>query len=756
MKEVNIFESVKNSIYLHHLRDNMKYLNIQYLKTFLFRTKIRCTLFPENRFRMLSIFHYLVTLLLIFIALNWNYFHEVDISAYFTTVWSMFGSILALLITIHFFYIQNFSNYVPLAFIFDANRDKKPYVIIGIIWASTLWFLFLWANHYLILKSCPDNFLLPISIFIESLVVWLVFYFFHVTNQNLSPSWILENIERYFLWIIHIVKRNEKFLLDYAKSTGVTEGFEHKSKFDSDVGMGAIVTWWYRLETLFDGAQKLVWNKEYTLSRDYLRTIGKCFWYLIDAHGKIAIKANFEYFGTYETEIDKWINRYFERVESSILMEIKSDSVYGILEGFNIYENSIKKLIDINYSTSIPSNENPLLERAILRYLRFFDKILELNNEEWIFQWKEGATSLYKVFVPKKIGLNYIDSIFDKLDLVVAWEISRKKSIEIYKSYSQFILLLIANNPDKYTPVNLNELIRKHLKFIIEMNKIMDTSWFTNKLVQDIWTWLSINLPIILNILANENESNKKELSYLSRIEETIMTVQSIFINWADNWIEFDNFLSLFVRDIWWLLSRSLNLNISVDESLFDATLKLISSIISKWDIKLLSSFYVNKFILDVLCWIGLYWLDSGNPNLFTKSLEIFDKLLLKIYSNEFWRNLNWLEYYCYWLLFAQWRSLNEISTWMITQLVIVLEQRFRKQTWDLEEQYVEYIRQEMIVLINNIKDLFEDDWFRWIPDEETLSKVYLANNFPDFIIKERLEQLMLLILGKCWFLIKR
>lgn len=284
----------------------------------------------------------------------------------------------------------------------------------------------------------------------------------------------------------------------------------------------------------------------------------------------------------------------------------------------------------------------------------------------------------------------------------------------------------------------------------------MDTGWFTNKLVQDIWLWLTTNLPVILNILVNENESSKKWLAYLSRIEETLMTMQSIFINWVDNWIEFDNFLSLFVRDIWWLLSGSLALKISVDESLFDATLKLISSIISKWDTKLLSSFYVNKFILDVLCWIGIYWLDSGNPNLFTKSLEIFDKLLLKVYSNEFWRNLNWLEYYCYWLLFVQWRSLNEISTRMITQLILVLEQRFRKQTWDLEEQYVEYVRQEMIVLINNIKDLFEDDWFRWIPDEETLSKVYLANNFPDFITNEKLEELMLLILGKCWFLIKR
>ncbi|EKD44390.1 MAG: hypothetical protein ACD_71C00154G0007 [uncultured bacterium (gcode 4)] len=721
----------------------------------MFHLRVRSIGIFQNRFRLLSFIQVIITIVLFWMAIKSNFFHGIDASAYFTTVWSMFGSILALLITIHFFYIQNFSNYVPLAFVFHANTNWTSYLIIGTIWTFTLVFLFLWGNIGAYLNSCPDYYIFPLSVLAESLVVWLVFYFFHITSQNLSPAWITNLVEKFFLKTLNFVKKNELLLENYGKLQGVTEDFQRISKFYS--WMWPIEICWVNLETLCDAVQMLMSRKEYSLSTGYLAVISKCFWYLLDAHWKITTVPNLEYFLTQESGIDKRLDRLFEKVENIVFLNIRGNDTYGILESMSLLKQITIKTSEVQYSWRMWFSENPVFERVLLRHTWLFDKLLKEWNEEWLFQWKENSFAYLKIIISKKIALWYVESILEKLDLFVFWEISNWKSYETHKIYMG---LLLPFQSDKWNVVDINELACKHIEWIISLrgsgkdNIDIGIDQIINSIIKEVWNYLVMNHSFILQKILSKPEESDVAIESWS---DLINNINLIFQKGAEKKIHFDNFFPLLISEFRGLCSsvtRS-ELNEKSKEKLLEDLLNLISIVVWLGDKKFLSGLYSNKHIFDTLCWLGLYGLKTGNSELFEESRSIFEKYLSDSFFEHFHPHLDVAEYYFFWILAIRDNtSLIKTSEAMIDFFVENLRKNFLSST-AANTDFSEHIRTRTVIFVNDIKSVLAPS-DRTYPIDEPSSIDYISESFPESFTEEKREQLMSDVLLKCEFLVKK
>ncbi|MDD2745347.1 MAG: hypothetical protein PHU93_02305, partial [Candidatus Gracilibacteria bacterium] len=462
---------------------------------------MRTFAFFQNKFRLLSIIYFIATAILIGISVKWNFFHMADPTTYFSSVGAMFGSILALLITIHFFYVQNFANYAPLTFIFDASTDKTTYLVTGFIGLATIVFFFLGGNSFLLLNACPDHLLFPFSLAVEAFVIWLTLFFFHSISQKLSPSGMVKNVEGYFTGILEHLKKYKGLLAAYLKKDSKKQETEDSTALMT-FGISMLEGGWYKLEALFDGVQKLISNQEYTLARDYLGIIDRCFSRLMDAYGEIKTIPNLDYFGSHDSEIDRGLNRFFERLEDIVLFNVNRGDVYAILESLKLYKNVVVKFTEIDYTGRLFSGENPLLERALIRYAGLFDKILKTGNTEGLFQWKENAGVFINLLISKKTDLHYIDELLNKLNIIAIWEVQNKRSLETYKIYSNTIFRLITADLGVQNDRIVREAIKENLKLVISFKESgVNITPFVNNIIQDVWTNLSINRGNMAQIL---------------------------------------------------------------------------------------------------------------------------------------------------------------------------------------------------------------------------------------------------------------
>ena len=75
-----------------------------------------------------------------------------------------------------------------------------------------------------------------------------------------------------------------------------------------------------------DNYLKLIKLNENRLAKDYLLSIENCFSYLMQSYDIVSTTTELEYL-TYQTEIDKEINNFFERIEFLIYMNIENNDV---------------------------------------------------------------------------------------------------------------------------------------------------------------------------------------------------------------------------------------------------------------------------------------------------------------------------------------------------------------------------------------------------------------------------------------------
>lgn len=719
----------------------------------IFHLRIRSLGIFTNRFRLLTIVQAIFTLCLLGLVVKSNFFHGIDASAYFTTVWSMFGSVLALLITIHFFYIQNFSNYVPLAFVFHANTSKSSYITLGIIWAFTLTFLFLGWNVGAYLNSCPDHYLFPVSILLESLGIWLVIYFFHTTSQNLSPAWITNSVERFFVKTLDFAKRSESILEKYGEMQGVNKDFRVFSKFHPWAQPLEIC--WFNLETLCDAVQMLINRNERSLSTWYLAVISKCFWYLLEAYWKISTIPNLEYLLTQESEIDKRLDRLFEKVENIVFVNIRGNDTYGIVESMSLLKQLTLKTSEVQYSGRLWYSEGPIFERALIRHTWLFDKLMKEKHDEWLFQWKENSFAYLRAIISKNLAVSYVESILQKLDLFVFWEIWNQKSYETHKIY---VGLLLPHQSDDKFIIDVSESAREHIEWIISMRDETNTvasAWIDkiiNSMIKEIWQYLIMGRASIIEKALNNGGDNL----FLEELQDLIDNVNMIFQKGVEKKLPFDNFLPLLVsefRNIGEILSQS-ELNQELKETYLEKLLNLISIIVGLGDEKFLSKLYSDRHVFDVLCWIGLYGLKMGNQELFEKSRKIFEKYL----SDPYWKGYGlrlWVaEYYFGWIMAIKSASLGKTADSMIEFFVEKLQKNIIDEM-TTNPDFTEHIRERAVILVNDIADVLAPSQ-RTYPIDEPSSIDYISKEFSDLFTEEKRKELMLEVLSKCQFLVEK
>ncbi len=113
---------------------------------------------------------------------------------------------------------------------------------------------------------------------------------------------------------------------------------------------------------------------------------------------------------------------------------------------------------------------------------------------------------LINLLISKKVNLGHIDTLLDKLTFLVAWEIKTgKTSLEIHKVYVGLILKLATTDLWGYDRI-LWESLKSHLLLITSAKERgVDPSAFLNKLIQALWTNLSMNRGVIWTVLSGDS-----------------------------------------------------------------------------------------------------------------------------------------------------------------------------------------------------------------------------------------------------------
>ncbi|MDD2916828.1 MAG: hypothetical protein PHH70_03210, partial [Candidatus Gracilibacteria bacterium] len=535
---------------------------------------------------------------------------------------------------------------------------------------------------------------------------------------------------------------------------GASEDFQRISKFHP--GAQPLEICWFNLETLCDAVQMLISRNERSLSAGYLAVISKCFGYLLEAYGKIATVPNLEYLLTQESEIDKRLDRLFEKIENIVFMNIRGNDTYGIVESMSLLKQLTLKTSEIQYSERVGFSEGPIFERALIRHTWLFDKLIKEKNEEGLFQWKENSFAYLKVMVSKNLAVSYIESILQKLDLFVFWEIGNGKSYESHKVYTG---LLLPHQSDQQFIIDISESARKHIEWIISMkggiNQVASAGidGIINSIIKEIWQYLLMNRSSIIQKAQNGQRNNP----FLEELFDLIDNVNIIFQRGVEKNVPFDNFFPLLMsefRNLGELIIQS-KIDQESKEDFLEHFLNLISIVVGSGNAKLLSGLYSDMHVFDALCWIGLHGLKTKKLELFERTRSMLEKYLSNPYWKSFRFHIGTAEYYFIWILVIRDDTgLISISNSMIEFFV----ENFRKKFLDevaINPDFSEHIRDRAVIFINDIKSVLAPS-DRTYPINESSSIDYISKSFPDSFTEEKREQLMLEVLTRCEFLVKK
>lgn len=711
---------------------------IQYFKYFkrtilkrIYKINILRISFSLDAFKNFSLLYFFITFLLIVISYKYNTFDLIDMSNFFLTIWWMLWSILALCITIHFFYVQNFSNYSALIFIADVNNSKKNYMILWIIWTLTIFFFFLWWNFNILINKCPDYFLLPLSLCFVAIALRLVVYYFYHITKRLSPKGMLEEIEKYFKNTLKILKKFQKFENNYAKYLWI----ETKKQFLLTYWNSYNKVWRYKLEAMCDNYKKLLNLNENRLSQDFLFSIENCFSYLIQSYWIVSSSIELEYL-TDTTEVDKEINRFFDKIESLMVINIQKNDIEWMLRTFWLYVNMMVKTFYINYSDFEwrEKTQKILFFNLIMKWQSFFKKLLSLNNEEAFFQRKEGIITIISTILNDLNNppdtIYRVEWLLEYVNYLNLWVIQkgREDIFKLHNIYSQLYLSLVNNNSiiDKDNVDTLDNLLYEFLG---------DSSKNIDNLIQSIRNTLSFNINILL-------QNIRKDKKYIENIFFFINSIYRIIYKISQKkWLQYWNWIWLLIEQLWLLYFHIKTIE-GVDSQLFimslHKVLDIVDLVINNKDKLFPKNFFSWNKIYDQLWWIWIYAKRSKNDDLFEKCFDILSNNIINIMTKENIHNLWNIKYFCYWLFIEDAEKYERYFE--------VFSNFFRIELKKYKEEHIKYWKENIIRIINEVRWCFD------LANIHISSSVLSEKLLIDYgkITIENQEKIMMLILAYC------
>jgi len=676
------------------------------LSVYLYKIRVSIFSIKLNVFLKFSIIYFLISIIIIFIAYKYNFFHKIDITTFFLNAWTMLWAIFALCITIHFFYIQNFWNYVALTFISDVNNSWKSYRILGINWAIVLLFFFLWWNHYLFIKQCPDYILFPISLVIISISLWLIIFYFNHVTKKLSPKWISEEVERYFQITQKKLQNFQKHENKYAKVLWIDKEKQHLLSYYFQPFKKVSR---YKLETLCDSYLKLVHLNEIRLSQDFLLCIENCFSHLIDSYEYVYSSIELNYF-TNTTEFDREINIFFQRVEWLMLMNVEKNYLEWIVASFQLYANMIVKTYYIKYSDLRwrAKNIKVIFYNLIFSWEKILFTILPKNNEEAFFQRKEWTNKIISVILDNQdinleefIRIKWLLEHLNCLNLRVI-EFKKVETFNLYKIYcSIYLSILRGKIKDKRSLEILNETLYEF------MGNNKDN---IDKFIEYVRQPISIN-P---NLLVINTENDKNYIKNMLLFMDIIYDITNYISK--KEWLKIWNREWLLIQQLWLYMFNVRNIDwidqIFIKQWL-NKVIDIIDVVINSKNKVFVENVMAERDVYDQLCWIWVYAIKEKDNELFKRCFSIFSKHILEFSWSSY--GLWEIKYFCYWLFIDEEKNYNKYFE--------ILHRFFEselKKYWE----HIDYWKKEIERLINEVNWCFNlEDWHTDIQISEFILK---------------------------------
>lgn len=679
------------------------------LLTYCHKIKAFFVSFMYNWFDIFSLIYLIFTIILIVISCLRNYFDLIDMSNFFLTIWWMLWSILALCVTIHIFYVQSFLNYSTLTFIYDVSKSKKNYLILWSVWIFTLIFFFLWWNFNIIINKCPDYFLFPTSLFLVSLSIWLVIYYFYDITKRLSPYSLCEDTEKYFKKTVDSLKNYEKLRESYFRSLQ-----KYGNKWDLWIDK-FIKKWkkfkiigWYKLESLCDNYLKLLDKRENRLASEFLTCIENCFWYLIQSYGIIKTDVELKYL-TDTTEIDHDINKFFDRIEWIILLNIKNKDIELIWQSFRLCLNIIVHTYDISYTSNTwkIKKEKTVFLNLIHRWNKILRDIIKYNNEEAFFQRKEWTKKIISMMIDGLL-VDYsmifrIESVLNTVNLInMVLTDNQKSFFNLYEIYSLIYLSIIDNKLKDRRNV---DILNKSLYEFMGNNKNN-----IDEFIQSIRFSLSMGSDFLIFNTENDKNYIKNMLLFIDTIHDIISFISQ------KEWLEIWNRVWLLIQQLWLYFFNVKDIE-WMDKSLIrqwlNRIIDIVNVIINSKNKVFSKNVMLEEKVYDQLCWIWIYAKKEDDRELFEKCFKIFEKHILNFSCGIYW--LWEIKYFCYWLFIEEEDNYNKYFN--------ILHQFFELELKKYGEEHIDYWKREIIGLINKVNWCF--DMEEWDMDSQ-LSKILL------------------------------
>ncbi len=704
--------------------DRLRFL----LRTYYHNIKIFFVSFTMDWFKIFSLIYFFVSIVLIAISYFKNYFVLIDdMSNFFLTTWWMLWWILALSVTIHFFYVQNFLNYSALIFISDISNSKKNYIILGTIWLLTLLFFFLWGNFNIFINQCPDYYLLPVSILLISLALWLIIYYFHDISKKLSPRGIIDETEKYFTETLKFLKKYNNLEKSYFNQFKIDIIKQKLLK----VGTNYNKIWWYKLESMCDNYLKLMELKENRLAKDYLFSIENCFGFLIQSYEIVNTTTELEYL-TDQTEIDGEINNFFERIESLIYMNIENNDVEWMVKTFWLLNNMILKTDYINYSSLDwkIKHKRILFFRLIIQWQQLFEKILKYNNEEAFFQRKEWAKKIIlRILNNQDVNFEETVRIEGLLKYVnyLNFRVIKKQREDIFKLSDIYVLFYLSIIDGKIIYKWMRDDLNVALYEFMGNNK-----YNIDNFIQSIRFSLSMKSNFLI-------ENTQKDKNYIKRILAFIDAMFDItnYIS-KKEWLKIWNREWLLIQQLWLYMFNTRNIE-WIDQVLIKQWLNkiidIIDVVINSKNKVFVENVMAEKDVYDQLCWIWVYAIKENDNELFERCFSIFSKHILEFS----WSNYGlWeIKYFCYWLFIDEEKNHNKYFE--------ILHRFFESELKKYWDEHIDYWKKEIERLINEVNWCFNME--EWDMDLQ-LSKFLLKDE--EWVKPENQEKITKILFKNC------